>query len=95
MVFQYWDLKSRVPEFFFQYQDSKSRYTRFFFQYQDPGFFIYGSPNYIKLPPPRTGGATSLTGLALGFWAPRYGKFSTTTGTGLALPPRTLPSPPH
>ena len=46
-------------------------------------------------PPPRTGGATTLTGLALGGWAPRYRKFSATTGTGLALPPQTLPSLPH
>ena len=29
---------------------------------------------------PRTGGTTSLTGLALGFWAPAYRKFSATTG---------------
>lgn len=49
---------------------------------------------YSQLPPPRTGGATSLTGLALGFWAPRYRKFAATTGAGLALPPQTLPSPP-
>ena len=54
---------------------------------------VYEWPlSYLKFvlqqtpPPPRTGGATSLTGLALGFWAPAYRKFSATTGAGLAPP---------
>jgi len=36
--------------------------------------------SYYRQLPPRTGGTTSLTGLALGFWAPAYKKFSITTG---------------
>ena len=48
----------------------------------------------LQQTPPRTGGAITLTRLALWFWAPGYRKFFATTGAGLAPSPQALPSLP-